>query len=341
MHDSLDLSAAGEHDPLGVLASTAPVVHTARHVRVDGARATAVAAQIAGGDLAAPAWDETLHFRDGTWRSAGWILALDALNFCFWSVSPEPAGRWRVGYRGEVYDGYRALAAALTRAVEEGRPLWDAAYLAAVDAAELAAILRPVPGSPEIPLFAERLANLRELGQGLSASYPGATPAAALIADAGGSAAQLVRNVVRTFPSFDDVATYDGQEIRFYKRAQILVADLHGAFAGAGLGAFHDLDTLTAFADYKVPQVLRGLGVIAYDAPLAAAIARRELLPPGSPEEVEIRAATIWGCELIRRALAARGRPLRAFEIDWALWTAGQALPAATEPYHRTLTRFY
>jgi hypothetical protein len=107
------------------------------------------------------------------------------------------------------------------------------------------------------------------------------------------------------------------------------------------LGGFDDLDALTAFADYKVPQVLRRLGVIVYDAELAGMIDRYEVIPAGSEREIEIRAATIWGCELLRRALHARGRPLRAFEVDWALWLAGQSLPSDTRPYHRTVTIFY
>ena len=155
------------------------------------------------------------------------------------------------------------------------------------------------------------------------------------------SAATLVRSVVSLFPSFDDVAHYRGAEVRLYKRAQILIADLAGAFDGAGLGSFTDLDRLTAFADYKVPQVLRGLGILRYHPALAERIARRELLPAGSEEEVEIRAATVWGVELLRRALTERGRSLTASELDWLLWQVGQHLPADTEPYHRTLTVYY
>lgn len=36
--------------------------------------------------------------------------------------------------------------------------------------------------------------------------------------------------------------------IRFYKRAQILVADLWACFEGEGYGYFHDIDTVTMFA---------------------------------------------------------------------------------------------
>ena len=50
----------------------------------------------------------------------------------------------------------------------------------------------------------------------------------------------------------------------FYKRAQILVADLWGCFQGQGDAAFVDIDSITMFADYRVPQVLTYLGALKY-----------------------------------------------------------------------------
>jgi hypothetical protein len=332
-----------DRDPLGVLTSTKPVVEHASDVWVDPVRLAAVADELATAATEPPAWNDDLHFRDSSadWRTAGGVFVLDALNFCFWSAGPDPNNRWRVTYRGERYDGYWALAAALRRAVDERHPLWDPAYLAAITPAQVTEILRPDPGSPDIPLFAERVANLQELGRGLLALDAGDKAAAVLITMAQGSAARLVGEVVHRFPSFNDVASYRGREVRFYKRAQILIADLIGSFAGEGLGAFTDLDTLTAFADYKVPQVLRRLGILTYSPALAAIVDARTLIPAGSPMEVEIRAGTIWACELLRRALTDRGRILRAFEVDWLLWSAGQSLPPDTRPYHRTITIFY
>ena len=46
-------------------------------------------------------------------------------------------------------------------------------------------------------------------------------------------------------------------------------------------------------ADYRVPVVLRELGVLQYAPALAAAVDSRRELAPGSQEEVEIRAATV------------------------------------------------
>ncbi len=342
-------------DPFGVLTASRAVMERAIQVSIDSERIAAVAADLAAAPTPAPEWggdDEAtarLHFRDGTWRTAAWVLVLDALNFCFWAQGDDPNARWRVSFRNHVFDGYWALAAALTRAVEEGFPLWDAAYLAGISEADLATILRPAdpavaPDTTLIPLFPERLANLRELGQGLlvgskgvASTDGGEAAIRSLLDEAGGSAARTVNLVVSRFPSFADVATYGDLRVPLYKRAQILVSDLHGA----GAATFSDLDVLTAFADYKVPQVLRRFGILAYAPELAERIARRDLIPAGSAPEVEIRAATIWACELLRRAVAARGVSLRAFEIDWALWSFGQSLPPGAEPYHRTRTIYY
>ncbi len=69
-----------------------------------------------------------------------------------------------------------------------------------------------------------------------------------------------------------------GRQVFLYKRAQIFVADVWGAFGGAGLGAFSDIGRLTTFADYRVPVVLRQLGVLRYADNLAKQV--KELCRP-------------------------------------------------------------
>lgn len=68
------------------------------------------------------------------------------------------------------------------------------------------------------------------------------------IEEANGSAAALVNLVVENFPCFRDEAHFDGKTVRFYKRAQILVADLWACFDGGSYGQFHDIDKITMFA---------------------------------------------------------------------------------------------
>ena len=94
---------------------------------------------------------------------------------------------------------------------------------------------------------------------------------------------------------------------------------------------------LTIFADYKLPQVLRHYGVLAYSPALAN---NATLIPPGDPREVEIRAATIIACERLRAVLAQAGINTLATQIDWN--HLGQAAKKeAMRPYHRTRTIFY
>ena len=339
--DAIDLTIEGP-DTLGVLATTAPVVAAARAVRIVPEAIATIAKEVAAraerGALIVPPWDKHYHWHDDRSRAVNVTLLLDALNFSFWAEPGEE--RWTLTYDGEALDGYWALAAALKRAIEiDGCPLWDADFLAQMSDEDAESIFHPAGASAgRIPMFAARLANMREVGRVLGERYDGWFGAA--IEEADGSAPALVAGVVAAFPSFDDIARYDGQTVRFYKRAQILASDLYGALDGQGWGDLRDLDQLTAFADYKVPQILRSYGILAYTPELATRIEAREPLAPESPEEVEIRAATIWGVESLRRALAAHGVTARAFEIDWALWTLAQGR-VNMAPYHRTRTAFY
>ncbi|HLI72096.1 MAG TPA: queuosine salvage family protein [Ktedonobacteraceae bacterium] len=338
-----ELSRLEQPDALGVLSSTREVVRQARLVQIEPARIEALARLLAAhageaAGSAAPAWPAQYHFFDGTERTVNWVLLLDALNFCFWGEKDQP--RWQIEYRGEILNGYWAEAASLRRAVEEGRPVWDAEYLSKIDQEELAAVFRGnSPAGPDIPLFEERLRNAREVGQVLLARFEGQF--SHLVEQVQQSGVELVLALVEHFPSFRDVATYDGQEVRFFKRAQICVADLHSAFSGQAWGAFTDLDQLTIFADYKLPQVLRHHGVLVYAPELAARVDHQEQLSPGSAEEVEIRAATVWASELLRRAVARqREQAVTAAEIDQLLWNLGQEA-GAMRPYHRVRTLFY
>jgi hypothetical protein len=317
-----------------VLSTTRFVVDHARDVTIDPRAVQSVADRIAAGPQEPAAYDCDRHLCGTDPAVANFVLVLDTLNFSFW---PDPGEtRWRVAYRGEAVNGYWALVAALRRALDEGVPLLDAAYLADMSEVALAHLLR---GEGVIPLLAERAAALREVGAGLRDRSAG--QCVNMIERAGRNAPRLTSLLAAEFSSFDDVASYAGRPVQLYKRAQICCSDLYGASGGAGWGALSDLDRLTAFADYKVPQVLLQLGVLVYSEALARAVDERVLLPRGSPAEVEIRAATIWAVEELRRALVGRGVALRAFEIDWHLWNLGQDLPPDTKPYHLTRTIYY
>jgi hypothetical protein len=62
-----------------------------------------------------------------------------------------------------------------------------------------------------------------------------------------------------------------------YKRAQILVADVWSCFQGKGLGAFADIDKITMFADYRVPQMLIHYGSLEYTPKLLFKISQGKI----------------------------------------------------------------
>lgn len=327
-----------ERDRLGALTATARVLREARLVSLAPA-----AIETLAGAWATSAWPasvatlEALHAPGAPEHAPNWVLLLDALNFCFWGEPGKP--RWRVTWRGVSHDGYDALAAALSRAVETGSPVWDADWLADLEAETLADILRPDAGCPPIPLFAERLTNALEVGRTLRSRYEGQF--ANVVEDAGYDAVTLALTLEREFPSFADVALWNGQPVPFLKRAQICVADLRAITGGSGAGNIRDIERLTAFADYKLPQLLRRIGAIIYAPELAAQVDSSTLIPAGSPPEIEIRAATLWAVELLRRALARRGVERSAAEIDYRLWSESQTKTPDERPYHRTRTIYY
>lgn len=278
-------------------------------------------------------WNYEHHFYDGSERTVSYLLMLDALNFCFF---PEP--RWQVVIGGEQVQGYFGLASVLKQAfMIREPPIDDFSYLMCVKEEQVRTLLQGEHPIGKIPLLKERVTILRELGDRMVSLYQG--KAANLIEDAGGSAIRLTKILVEGFPSFCDEAWYAGEKIAFYKRAQILVSDLYASFHGKSFGALREMEKLTAFADYKVPQILRNKGVLNYSEALARVVDSKGWIRAGSAYEVEIRAGMIVAVELLRAALLRLGRALLSIEIDWLLWDMAQGREMA--PHHRTLTTFY
>jgi len=106
----------------------------------------------------------------------------------------------------------------------------------------------------KVPLADERARILREMSSTVLTIFEGSF--VGLIEMANKSAVALLNILTKNFPNFQDHSIYQGHQIHFYKRAQILIGDIFGKFNGEGLGEFNDIDQLTMFPDYRVPQIL-------------------------------------------------------------------------------------
>jgi hypothetical protein len=315
-----------------ILDTIAPVIPHLRYVAIDEPQLRQVCAHAVPDTLRLPTWDDDVFIGQPPEDRAAQILLFNTINFSYWG-SPK----WTIDFRGQPEDGAWGMLGSIARAVQdEDFPLFDGAYLAEISASELRHILR---GNVEIPMFLERSDILHEVGDVLVAEFDGSF--IGIIRAAENDAVKLVRLLVARFPSFNDVATLEGHTVAFYKRAQLAAAMLYEAFEGRGLGDLRRIEELTVFADYKLPQVLRRLGVLRYADHLAARIDRLEPLAAGSREEVEIRAATVWAGELMRRELAARRAEVTALHVDYWLWHAGQVQGPDVQPYHRTRSIYY
>jgi hypothetical protein len=330
MPEPLSWDVAADDDPLGVLATNRDLASEGRIVRIVPEAARSLARSFEPGPVGAE-WDETYHYTGDADSTAQYVYVLDALNFCFWG---EP--RWQVEHADGWVNGYYALALALKRAIERGAPVLEADWMVSVNPAGLARILG---GRNEIPLLTERANNLNDAGALLRSRYQGRF--LAMVEACQSSATVLAATLAQQLSSYNDVAWLDGAHHRFYKRAQICASDLASSLDGRSSLALSDLSRLTAFADYKIPQVLRELGVLEYSRDLAQVVDSRIPILPGSAPEVAIRAATVWAVEHLCREASVRGRRLAPRQIDWQLWLLGQNTMSDTRPYHLTRTIFY
>ena len=210
----------------------------------------------------------------------------------------------------------------------------DATYYAQISLEQTQALFKS-SNKHSIPLLKERQQNLREAGQILKEKFKGKF--INVLEKSDWDAVKLVKLVFENFPSFYDVTTFNNQPVYFFKRAQIIAEDITYFKKQDQRANLKNLNQLTAFANYKIPQILRAFDVIQYHPDLATKIDNEQTIKKDSPEEIEIRAATIWGVELLRQALKGK---YSAIEIDNTLWVMSQD-SASLPPYHRTRTIFY
>ncbi len=315
-----------------ILDTTRYVVDHAEHVAICRERIRECSWHVNGDHIphwmsAAP-WDLS-HFSEED--KLHFLMIFDALSFCYWG---EP--KWTIEYTNNRYDGSWGMVIALGRSIQEGSALLNFEYCAQISREDFARILR---GNVEISLFEERWRIIREIGKIMTQKYGGKVKN--IIAKAGGDAQALVDLVVNDFPSFSDVSRYKGKNVFFHKRAQLLVADISRTCSGQSFSSLQHLDQLSACADYKLPQILRKMGIIEYSTILSETVDQNIEIPHNSREEIEIRASTIWAVEYIKEEVKKQKPNSVSFEVNDYLWLAAQEKCADDKPYHHTKTIAY
>jgi len=310
--------------------ATARVADQADRVSIDEQRLEQVADELPVDELERPERDEQLHYLGHGRETVSYVVTLDTINF--------GSGYFPWTQPRDGYTDYGMVATALTDRFERNGPIppEQLVELTAEDCGELFA--QEIQHDARRKLMASYAHCLGELGEHLLEAYDGSY--VALVEAADRSAGALVE-VLEALPSFRDRVVYRNADVPFYKRAQIMAADLHLAFEGDQWGAFEDIDELTLFADNRVPHVLRLDGILEYDETLAERVDNRQLLPAGSPAEIEIRACAVHAVERLSETLGARGDEVPPRLLDNYLWHRGQRDRYRVRPAHLTQSVSY
>ena len=285
-----------------------------------------VCSHLNASDLTDSSWEfDLLQQFDKSHRFTLYLL-FSSINFSFWDTPT-----WSITYRGRSHAASYGVMAALVRSLEEGAPITDWGYLSNISPSDFGHIFR---GNRTIPMFDERVVIFREIGASLI-KHDIRNPQLLFPSNL----QRVINAIVDIFPSFNDIGELNGNNVYFYKRAQLLSAKCMKLVMGTAFN--HCADFFTVFADYRLPQALRGMGVIKYNSELATMIDNGELLKNGSREEIEIRCNTIWAGELIRRGLNSMSINVSSIQIDSWLWRYAKTFENTLPPAHKVNTTFY
>lgn len=299
------------------------------HVSIDPAALERFARELADGDARVPDWrhpvmpDEREYGIDTV---IDYFLIGNALNFVYDDLAD---GRtFATTYRDETWTGAFAMWASLKRALEAGVPITDGYYLKELDDV---AVSQHFDGDPPMPKLKARREVLRHIGTRLDRFserylHEAVPDVSSLRLYDGGHG--LVEWLTETFPkAYADSREYGGETVYFDKKGQLAGGMLFGRFRDREGFEVVDIDDVTVFADYLIPALLRGRGVIEYSPRLADAIDQGVLLPEGSTEEVEIRLATVSvGERLLAELNDLRNDAINAFQLDQLLWQTARTM---------------
>lgn len=313
-----------------IRATCEKVANRASHVQINYDRISSYASSLPVEKALKPRLDADCHYLGRQKDTLSFLLILDTINFgsgYFPHLSKRPG-----------MSGYFTTASSLNDFFAMNGPL-SCGQLVALTVDQCTRIFGQDPANLTIRELMQHFATaLNELGRYLLDHFNGSFTG--LVEGAQSSAGRLVQ-LLREMTYFNDVEPYDALKVPFFKRAQIVAADLAVAFQGQAWGHFDDMDQLTIFADNLVPHVLRMDGILCYAKPLISRIEAAALIPAGSAEEVEIRACAVHAVELIKKSICDTGQQVTSPQLDYFLWNRGQLPQYKAVPRHRTRTVFY
>ena len=250
------------------------------------------------------------------------LLIYESIDFSFWG-NPK----WSIETTSGKLDGSIALLYALLNYVKKEKTT----DFSNISTEKFSNILK---GTPEIPLLEERFKIIKEVSTIVNKKMQGNfyRYIKHITSDK-----ELFEIIINSFPSFKDERTYNNKIIYFYKLAQLLTSDiLHIREEKEQIKV--DYTHLVGCADYKIPQVLRGLGILNYNDELLKIVDNQIEIPVNSVYEVEIRANMITVIDMINKKLDYK---YSRMDINDYLFMQKKNKNLTLKPYHLTRNTNY
>lgn len=254
------------------------------------------------------------------------LLFCEVLNFSYWG---KP--KWKIEYNGEWYSGYYALFYSLIKVLKSGINIFNTDFINDLTLEEFDKLLN---GTTSVPMLKERFEVLKATAkeiEKLGSVYNLFLKAKSDI--------ELLEIIVDNFIALRDISIYKGKEVYLFKRATLLVEDLFLNIKEIK-DNIKNIDNLNGCADYKVPQVLRQIGILEYDDELSKIVDNELELAHDTDMEIEIRANMIYAVDLIHNSVK-NNKSLNSVDIDNQLWLLSKAKDWKSKPYHLTRTIYY
>lgn len=245
--------------------------------------------------------------------AAAYSIALNSLNFMFWTPTPEGITRYHWGTEG----GAHALRAAFDH-------VWGDATSPAQLRERLGAGAEQalIEAFGDIPMPRRRAQFLREVLAGDQLEQAAAELVAA--GNTGHLSSDDAERLAKRFPM-----AY-GQD-RYLMRAQLAVMWYAGYLLEQGIQVDCDV---TVAASYQMPRVMRSIKVLRIAPELAAKIDSHALILRESAEERAIRAATVLGLQAMAQHVGVTEHAM----VN-TLWQNRHA--CGDIPYHLAITTDY
>lgn len=254
------------------------------------------------------------------------LLIYDSIDFSFWG-NPK----WTIDANGKDLDGGIALLHCIFNLFNGRDSIEVYQQLENMTLEEFKEILK---GNIEIPLLEERYSIVTGIAKIVNEKMNGSfyDYIKEMNVDQ-----QIFETILSNFNSFEDVRTYNGKTIYFYKLAQLLTSDiLHVIEIKESKEV--DYSNLLGCADYKIPQVMQGFDILEYDTELSSLLESKTEIGENSEYEVEIRASMIVVINYIWEQI---DKSIDRIDINDFVWSKGQDKTKQYKPYHLTRTKSY